>query len=175
MCRPMFSVCLALLVGLILCVSSPAQESASIQAVAVVLPSVTIVGTNDLDFEDVLPEVRKSVNKSAIGYAGEWFITGNPQAEITLDFTLPDSLHIVNGLETMKIGFTTADASYDDGTGAGQTAPSGVLNPQGINTRPLGGDGTMVVWLGGTVYPTRSQNSGIYSGEVMLTVTYTGN
>ena len=155
--------------------SSVAQESAMIRAVATVLPSMTIIGSNNLDFDYVLPDVRKSVDKTAIGHAGEWIITGNPRAEITLKFDLPDSLRSVRGSSAMKIGFTIADASYDDGFGAGQTAPAGVLNPYTISTRNLGWDGSMIVWLGGTVFPTRTQAGGTYVGEIILTATYTGN
>lgn len=152
-----------------------AQESAMIRAVATVLPSMTIIGTNNLDFDYVLPDVRKSVEKTSIGHAGEWIITGNPLAEITLKFELPDSLRSVRGSSAMKIGFSIADASYDDGYGAGQTAPAGVLNPYAVSTRNLGWDGSMVVWMGGTVFPTRTQTGGTYTGEIILTATYTGN
>lgn len=155
--------------------STMAQESAMIRAVATVLPSMTIIGTNNLDFDYVLPDVRKSVEKTAIGHAGEWIITGNPRAEITLKFDLPDSLRSVRGSSAMRIGFSIADASYDDGQGAGQTAPAGVLNPYTISTRNLGWNGSMVVWLGGTVFPTRTQTGGTYVGEIILTATYTGN
>jgi hypothetical protein len=152
-----------------------AQESAVIRAVATVLPSMTVVGTNNLNFEYVFPDVRKSVEKTAVGYAGEWTISGSPSAEVTLQFTLPDSLQAVHGNAAMRIGFSIADAAYDDGTGAGQSAPSGVINPYAVNTKNLSWLGTMVVWLGGTVYPSRSQTGGTYTGDITLTVTYTGN
>jgi hypothetical protein len=152
-----------------------AQESAIVQAKAIVLPSLSIVGTNDLDFEYVLPGIRKSVGKADVGFAGEWAINGSSRAEITLDFTLPDSLRKVDGLAAMRVGFTPADASFDDGLGAGQMAPVGILNPYSISTRNLGPDGAMVIWIGGTVYPARSQESGSYRGDIILTATYTGN
>lgn len=166
-----------LAISMLMLAVSPAraQESAMIRAVATVLPSMTIIGSNNLDFDYVLPDVRKSVEKTAIGHAGEWIITGNPRAEITLKFELPDSLRSVRGSSAMRIGFSIADASYDDGYGAGQTAPAGVLNPYTLSTRTLGWDGSMIVWLGGTVFPTRTQAGGTYTGEVILTATYTGN
>jgi hypothetical protein len=166
-------VAACLLIGLVSTLS--AQESAMIRAVATVLPSMTIIGSNNLDFDYVLPDVRKSVEKTEIGHAGEWIITGSPRAEITLKFDLPDSLRSVHGSSAMRIGFSIADASYDDGLGAGQTAPAGVLNPYALTTRSLGWDGSMVVWLGGTVFPARTQTGGTYAGEVILTATYTGN
>jgi hypothetical protein len=152
-----------------------AQESAMIRAVATVLPSMTIIGTNSLDFDYVIPDVRKSVEKTDIGHAGEWTISGSPESEITLKFDLPDSLRSVRGSSAMKIGFSIADASFDDGFGAGQTAPAGVLNPYAISTRSLSWDGNMTVWIGGTVFPTRTQIGGTYTGQIVLTATYTGN
>jgi hypothetical protein len=164
---------LYLLIGLVSIVS--AQESAMIKAVATVLPSMTIIGTNNLNFEYVLPDVRKSVDKTAVGYAGEWIIAGSPNSEITMKFDVPDSLRSIHSSAAMKIGFSIADASFDDGMGAGQTAPAGVLNPYTVSTRNLGWNGSMVVWIGGTVYPSRSQTGGTYTADIILTATYTGN
>jgi hypothetical protein len=166
-------IVLCLLIGMASTLS--AQESATIRAVATVLPSMTIIGTNNLNFEYVLPDVRKSVDKTAVGYAGEWIIAGSPNSEITMRFDMPDSLRSVHGSAAMRIGFSIADASYDEGLGAGQTAPSGILNPYAVSTRNLGWNGSMVVWLGGTVYPSRSQTGGTYIGDIILTAAYTGN
>ncbi len=152
-----------------------AQETASVQAIAVVLPSMSVIGTNNLNFEYVMPGVNKTINKTTIGYAGEWQITGSSAAEIILDFSLPDSIYLVGGISAMRIGFNSIDASYENGLGLGQLTPAGILNPHGINVRNLGTDGTMAVWIGGTVFPRRSQTSGSYRGDIILTVTYTGN
>lgn len=176
MCRgslKLWFVGLFLLLGLLS--NAVAQESAVISAIATVLPSMTVVGTNNLNFEYVFPSVRKSVDKAAVGYAGEWTITGTPSAEVMLQFLLPDSLQAIHGSAAMRIGFSIADAAFDDGTGAGQSAPAGVMNPYATNTQNLSWNGSMIVWLGGTVYPSRSQTGGTYTGEIILTVTYTGN
>jgi hypothetical protein len=169
------SACLGLVCLLGLTPGLLAQESAIVQARAIVLPALSIVGTNDLNFEYVLPGIRKSVSKADVGLAGEWVINGSSRAEITLDFTLPDSLRKANGIAAMRVGFNPADASFDDGDGAGQIAPAGILNPYAISTRNLGTDGAMVIWIGGTVYPSKSQESGSYKGDIILTATYTGN
>jgi hypothetical protein len=169
------SACLGLICLLGLTSGLYAQESATVQAKAIVLPSLSIIGTNDLDFEYVMPGIRKSVSKSDVGLAGEWVISGSSKAEITVDFTLPDSLRKVDSRAAMRVGFTPADASFDDGEGAGQNAPVGIINPYAISTRNLGPDGAMVIWIGGTVYPSKSQESGSYRGDIVLTATYTGN
>jgi hypothetical protein len=154
---------------------SLAQEMASIQARAVVLPSMSIVGTHDLDFGNVMPGMNKSVDKIEAGSAGEWVIIGIPKAEINVAFILPNSLKEVDGTDVLPIEFKMADASYNDSTKGGQQIPAGILNPHQVNTTQIGQNGTLGIWLGGEVFPSPSQISGLYTGRVTLTVTYTGN
>jgi hypothetical protein len=155
--------------------SSQAQEIATIQARAVVLPSMSIVGTHDLDFGNVMPGLNKLVDKIEAGSAGEWIIIGIPKAEINVAFILPNSLKEVDGTNDLPIEFKMADASYNDSTKGGQQNPAGILNPLQINTTKIGQNGTLGIWLGGEVFPSPSQISGLYTGRVTLTVTYTGN
>jgi hypothetical protein len=155
--------------------SAQAQESAIIQATATVLPSLTIIGTNNLQFGTVTPGVNKSVDKATLGFAGEWSIIGQALAEISLDFTLPDSLILVDSTVGMRIMFTNTDASYEDGTGAGQTAPAGTVNPLGPSALNLAFDGTLWIWIGGEVLPRLTQTGGDYAADVVLTVAYTGS
>ena len=152
-----------------------AQESASIQATATVIAGILINGEHDLIFGTVLPGVDKTVDKGDVGFAGAWRIDGDNSAEITLDFTLPDSLMHQDSVAYMPIDFNNTDASYDDGTGGGQTVPVAAINPNGPETLVLGAAGQMDVWIGGTVRPGITQTGGYYAAEVILTVAYTGN
>jgi hypothetical protein len=154
---------------------SQAQEIATIQARAVVLPSMSIVGTHDLDFGDVIPGVNKSIDKTEAGSAGEWVIIGIPKADINVGFILPDSLKEIDGTDVLPVEFKIADASYNDSTKGGQQLPAGILNPHQVNTTQIGQNGTLSIWLGGEVFPGPSQISGLYTGRVTLTVAYTGN
>ena len=151
-----------------------AQETAIVQATATVLSALTIVGNNDLRFGTVTPGVDKSVDRTDVGFAGEWEITGAPSAEISLDFTLPSDLILVDSTVQMPITFTNTDASYEDGTGGGQTAPAGTVNPLGPSTETIGVGGTLFIWIGGRVSPGLTQTGGDYAADVMLTVAYTG-
>lgn len=169
--RRFWAVMMILLLG---AMGLQAQERASIQALATVVSSLTIVGANNLQFGTVTPGVTKSVDKTTIGFAGEWEITGTSSAELSIDFSLPDSLRTGDSLGVMRIDFSSTDASFSDGTGS-QSVPTGVLNPNGPMARRLGSGGIMTVWIGGTVYPRVSQTGGDYSAEVLLTVAYTGS
>jgi hypothetical protein len=161
------------LVLLLLTPAAQAQESGTIQATATVVSSLTVTGSNNLQFGSVTPGTPKAVDKTTIGSAGEWTITGTASAEVTLDFTLPTELSD-GAAATMPITFSATDASYEDGSGGGQAAPAGVINPAVISTVDLSGAGEMTVWIGGTVNPGLAQTGGNYSADVVLTVTYTG-
>jgi hypothetical protein len=166
---------LAFVILLLLIPNAGAQEYGVIQATATVIAGITITGEHDLIFGSVLPGVDKSVDKSNVGFAGAWHIAGDNSAEITLDFTLPDSLLHIDSLAFLRISFNSTDASYDDGTGGGQSNPAYIINPNGPNTGDLGATGTMDVWIGGTVEPTISQTGGNYEADITLMVAYTGN
>nr|MBN2276122.1 hypothetical protein [candidate division Zixibacteria bacterium] len=152
-----------------------AQESGTIQATATVIAGILITGEHDLIFGTVLLGIDKTVDKADVGFAGEWLIRGDNSAEITLDFALPDRLMHEDSVATMIIDFNNTDASYDDGSGGGQTSPVDDINPNGPVTLDLGVTGEMTVWIGGTVRPTISQTGGDYASDVTLTVAYTGN
>jgi len=175
-CKRMLLVALA---AILVSVGPPqvqAQESATIQALATVVSSLSITGDNNLQFGTVTPGVSKTVDKSEPGFAGQWSIVGGIGAEITLDFTLPDSLLLVgDSTNGMPISFSPLDASWDDGSGGGQLAPSGVIDPNGLGTERLGASGQMVVWIGGRVTPRIAQTGGDYAEDVVLSVAYTGN
>lgn len=153
---------------------SMAQESATIHATATVLPAIRVVGLHDLMFETVIPGINKTVDKATIGRAGEFEITGHDSAEISIDLELPLYIYC-DSTASMRISFNNTDASYDDGTGGGQSLPAGVINPNGPLTLRLGDAGQMWIWIGGTVLPTITQTGGDYSGDITLTVSYTGN
>ncbi len=152
-----------------------AQEQGTIQATATVISALSVVGSHNLLFGTVTPGINKSVDKSTAADAGEYTVTGTPIAEITVDFSLPTNLYTADSLGVMLIAFGFSDGSFDDGTGGGQSAPVGILNPNAISTTNIGIGGVLRVWLGGMALPTISQTSGDYSGDVVLTVVYTGN
>ncbi len=165
---------LVLMVVAMLAGTVAAQERATILATATVVSSLTIVGTNNLQFGSVTPGVNKSIDKATLGFAGEWTINGTNSAEISILFALPDSLLTLDSLSGMRITFANSDASYGS-LPAQQTAPVGILDPNGPSAHRLGANGQMLIWIGGTVFPRISQTGGDYSAEILLTVAYTGS
>ena len=170
--RPVLILChILILAG----VPVMAQESGTIQAIATVVSSLRVTGINNLNFGTVVPGVNKAVDKTDIGFAGEWQVTGEPLAELSVDFLLPSNLYTVDSGASLMINFSATDASYDDGTGGGQIAPAGSLNPNGPSVLNIGADGALSVWIGGVVQPRISQTGGNYSADIILTVAYTGS
>lgn len=176
MCGKLFKITCCALVCLAVS-STPtvqAQETATIQAVATVISAMTVTGTNDLNFGNVTPGTPKAVDKTDFGTAGEWSIAGPTAAEVQISFVLPDSLRTAT--TAMQVTFLATDASYEDGTGGGQAAPAGNINPQNTNLVNLSGvDGSMTVWIGGLTSPSVGQAGGNYSADIEITVTLTGN
>ncbi len=172
---------LVLFAGFFVLATAPetkAQESGTIQAIATVISGLRVDGNRDLNFGSVMPGVNKSVDKQTDGtFAGQWTITGTPSSEVTIDFVLPTYMYTVDSIASLPINFGNSDAAYDDGTGGGQTAPAGELNPNGPSApKDLGAiDGTIIVWIGGTVVPAVWQTGGDYTGDIVLTAAYTGN
>ena len=154
--------------------SAQAQEIAIIQATATVLSSMSAVGTHNLQFGTVTPGVNKTVDKASAAFAGAWTITGLAGAEVSLTFDLPAELQHNSLASTIPLVFSATDASYDDETGGGQSAPTGVINPSAPPLLHLGAGGTLQIWIGGMAMPGVSQTSGDYSADVRLTIAYTG-
>ncbi len=145
-----------------------AQESATIQATATVVSSLTVTGSVNLQFDNVTPGVNKAVDKTTVGKAGEWTVSAGNGAEVTLDFTLPANL--ASGGNNMPITFSTTDGGY----GANQATPT-AINPAVVTTTNMDGSGALTIWIGGTAEPGAGQSGGAYAGDVELIVTLTGN
>ena len=174
----MFRKFLSLILGGALCLiatgdNPQAQESASIQALATVVTTLSVKGTNDLQFLTVGLSETKSVDKTAVGRAGEWSVLGQAGDEVTLDFVVPSNL--TSGVYNLPISFSDTDASYANDPLNDQSNPTAIIDPAGVTTTVLGASGDLMVWIGGTVNPTPGQSSGSYSGTVELLVTLTGN
>jgi hypothetical protein len=114
--------------------------------------------------------VDKSVDKTSLAFAGEFMVTGDPLQSVTLTFDLPAALDHATVPVTLPILFTNTDASYEDGTGGGQEFPAGEFNPSAPDPVAIGADGTLSIWIGGTVMPNVAQTGGSYAADIMLTV-----
>jgi len=148
--------------------------SGSFSADAVVVTvGMTIATIQDLSFGTVPKGVATTVAPAA-ATAGQWQITGNPNAFVTIAFTLPTVLTNIQALpgSTMPISFDLTAALWrranNNPAGANAFSPSlGVVGRFGPPANP-----TINVWIGGTVNPAPAAKPGIYQGTIILSLTY---
>jgi len=146
--------------------------SDDISATADVQTPLTVTGSADLVFGTVFPGVNKAVAYTDAVNAGQWDITGELAAEVTLEFTaLPATL--TSGGNSLPIVYGATDAGHHT-TDAPGSATS--FDPAVGATTDLAADtGALFVWIGGTVQPPEDQAAGAYTATITLNVSYTGN
>jgi hypothetical protein len=132
-----------------------------------------ITVNDNLSFGAIFPGVPKAVSKYIPGEAAEFHIAGTPNAEVSIDFTLPSYMHTTG--DRMQLIFSTTDCAIDSSAAPDQAHPmEDNINPRHTIVSRLGFSG-LTIWLGGSVVPTLNQKPGDYSGVIVLTVGYTGN
>jgi hypothetical protein len=141
-----------------------AQNNAQITVSANVQQPITVTAANNLDFGTVFPGVNKTV---AVGdaTAGQFNVTGQASAPVSLTFVLPANL--TDGGNLLPIGNWT-------GVHNTTAVPLGLsFTPSGAATAAtLSGTGELFVYLGARVTPAVSQAAGNYTGTVQMTVVY---
>jgi len=162
-----------------------AQDVANGEAVATVMAGLLVVAVQDLDFGSVLQGVAQTQDQTDDLLSGIFRITGQEDAEISMYMQLPDYLATdPAGDDRMTVSFDVDDVTLDTSGVAGSPAAPGAgavvgENPHNLPTIRLGGAGALPfqcrVYLGGKVTPTVDQTAGNYSGDVTLSVAYTGN
>lgn len=180
----MLSIRTILVAVMIILIAAPgtnfAQDVATCQAIANVLASLAIQAVQDLDFGDCLQGVAKTVPNDDAANSGIFVITGEPGAGISVYITLPAYLATAAGDDRLNIGFGVTDASIDSsgnvnpatfGDGWQDVNPFNI--PTGLTIGSAGPNQT-AIFLGGRVTPAVNQLAGPYSGNITVTVAYTG-
>jgi len=160
-----------------------AQDVANGQATATVLTVLAVTSTSDLQFGDVLQGVSKVADKTVVGEAGVFNITGSGGNEVSLYMQLPDYISLGDGSDRMVVSFSATDADIDFTDAATPAAHTGgaVVDqdphnlPATLINAAAAPDNNIKIFLGGSVFPTVDQTAGAYSGDIILTVAYTGN
>ena len=148
--------------------------SATITADAVVVTvGMTITTVADLAFGTVTEGIATTVAPAAAG-AGHWQVVGNPNAFVTIAFTLPTLLTNIQALpgSTMPISFGATSALWRraNNNPAGATAFDPALGTTGRLGPPA--NPTLYIWIGGTVDPAPTAKPGIYQGTIVLSLSY---
>ncbi len=160
-----------------------AQETAVGQAIANVLAALQVTAQQDLDFGDILQGVGKSVPTTDDANSGIFEISGEAtnNREVSMHMMLPEYLwnNTPGDQDRLVIYFQNTDATIDTTAGTPSAPGLGALigiNPNLLPDTGIGGaDGVIRIYLGGTVYPVVHQRSGIYTADITLTASYTGD
>ncbi len=161
-------------------ISVNAQDVGTGVATANVLAALAVSSTHDLDFGDVLQGVPTTADKTTVANAGVFQVTGEGDREISMYMELPDYLWNSTNQDRLAISFSSTDADIDT-TAAGTPAAHGGgaivdQNPHNLPDTDIGGaDNILQIFMGGTVYPTVDQRADTYTGDIILTVSYTGD
>lgn len=173
---------LLLLISVILLITdkTEAQDVAVGQATATVLATLTVSATATLAFGNVYQGVSSTIANNNAS-AGIFAITGAASSGISIFLALPNYLALADGSDRMTISFSSSDASVDSLGGGDPTAMAGGSGWQNTNPHNLpagaviGSGGTTNLYLGGKALPAIDQTAGAYTGDIILTVAYTGN
>lgn len=157
-----------------------AQEVANGLALANVLTALSVTAVQDLNFGDVYQGVGKAVPNNDALNSGVFVITGQSSAGISVYITLPPYLATATGDDRMDVTFDATDCSIDS---TGNSDPSAFgdgwpnVNPYNLPNNLVIGSAVpsqTAMFLGGRVTPSVDQTAGPYSGDIIVTVAYTG-
>ncbi len=132
--------------------------------------SLTAAGGQDLTFGALIVGIPVSVTRFDRANTGQFTLTGARRAEVIVDLTLPTALVSARG-DLLPIEFGSGDGGYSQ---ARATRSARAFDPRVPLVTPLGNNGRLYIFLGGTVRPSAQQPAGIYRAAVTLTVSYSG-
>lgn len=146
-------------------------------ATATILAALTVTADSSIRFGNVLQGVPVTVSNASNDSSAVFRIAGQTGATVWVSLTLPAYLsHNTNAQDRMDIFFGTTAGAWDDASGPLSqpgTGSSTTYNPHTSFTQALTA-GDLAIFLGGKVYPKVNQTAGAYSGDIVLTVIYTG-
>lgn len=146
-------------------------------ATATILAALTVTADSALRFGNILQGVPVEVSNAANDSSAVFRIVGQTGATVWISLTLPPYLsHTTNAQDRMDTFFGTTAGAWDDASGPLSqpgTGSSTTYDPHTSFTQALTA-GDLAIFLGGKVYPKVNQTAGTYSGDIVLTVIYTG-
>jgi hypothetical protein len=160
-----YPVFLAVMAGAV--VPGPALAQATDFPLAARPRAFMAIAQRDLAFGEVLAGIPETVRPDDSRQAGLFEIHGIPEGTVRLEFLLPDALVSPLGAR-LPLAFGPGDGYADFSYGR---PPRGLrFDPRVPLVAVLGPNGRLIVRLGGTVAPSRTQADGEYHATIALTV-----
>ncbi|MFZ5622842.1 MAG: hypothetical protein ACOY71_00250 [Gemmatimonadota bacterium] len=144
-------------------------QGATMQVSVQVQQPLTVIKDRDLDLGRTFPNSTRAVQPTD-PKAGAFALAGAPDAEVTINFTLP--AYLTSGPDQLPIAFGPGAAGFNRANAPAGTTPFNPASP--LTTRLDAGTGRLWVFVGGAVTPT-SQPPGTYTGTITLNAAFTGN
>ncbi len=181
---------LTVLVAVFIVSPLSAQDVSTGQAKANVLAVLVVTSEADIEFGDVMQGVPKIADKTSLTAAGRFKIVGEEGKEVSVFMQLPDYLWNdstaaggASDEDRMVVAFSTTDAdlAFTDASTPAVHGANAITDqdPHNLSEVTLGNGnvGEQVCWIfmGGRVFPTVDQRTGVYSADIVLTAAYTGN
>lgn len=151
------------------CFATLSAQSDEITAQAAVLEALTVSAQRDLDFGNIMTGTTVEVlpNDNNSGY---FFLSGQAETEVTVQFTLPTELDRDGGPETLTIEF---DNNFGIQSEVDDPDVGAAFDPTSSSTLETSLAGELYIYLGGRVIADASQEPGNYSATITLSVEYT--
>lgn len=158
--------------------SATAQDVATGSATATLVVALVVTAPAALAFGTVYQGVAKTVANTDAN-AGVFNVTGLEDAVLAIYFQLPDYLATATGDDRMVISFSSTDLNVDTTAANDPTtfvAANGWIDedPHNVTSAADIGSTGLDMYLGGKVIPSVDQAAGAYTGDIILTVAYTG-
>jgi len=148
-------------------------QTASINATARVLSPAVVSGVEDLRFGDVIDGTQKTI-PATNSNSGRFTIQGATNANVDISFTLPATLAGPGG-STLAVDNWTGEHGNNAARGAG-AAFTPLNGGTSLNTDLGATSGDVYnVYVGARVTSAGGENPGAYTGQIDMTVSYTGN
>jgi spore coat protein U-like protein len=171
--RPLFlPLFMPLLLLLLLPSSSLAQTiytSGVVNGSLRVLNVLTISTEQNLDFGRIVQNSTREITAND-PLAGRLLITKSANQGITIQVDYPPSL--ISGPNSLNLTSNSNSGKYVAGGSSTEVSfnPSGYTSPAGI----LPSANSLYVYLGGILAPTLATVPGVYTGQITVSVTYSG-
>lgn len=165
----------------LVCVAAPravaAQAATVLTATADVnTTALTSVVVNNLAIGVVVPGVVTTIHARTNPNAAYIIIQGAQNAQIAISFTLPTVLRAGLGPHTMPITFIASSACDRRQPGQSGCTTFNPNNGDNIRIRNQAAPNNHAhVWVGGRVTPSPTQQPGVYTATITMSVAYTGN
>lgn len=134
----------------------------------VVIAQSGATGLRPLSFGTLLPAIPATILPTDPSNSGEFTLTGNKNAQVTITFSLPSTMTGPGGA-SIPLSFGGSSAGYSRSS---STSSETIFDPRTAQQVQLAHNGTGAVYLGGTASPGSSQRAGSYSASVTLSATF---